>query len=274
MERPTVSAPADAALDEPPVVHSAGEARGAPSPFSSLPRANLWSTAVEQIRGLVDSGRLAPGDRLPGERDLCLQLGISRVSLREAIRVLESAGYLAVKPGRGTFVLAPPAPAAADPLAAWLREHDDLVRQLFELRLLVEPGVAALAAERHDGGTLAALAATIDELAAAAAADDLPRAIAADAGFHRALAGATGNAMVGELVPRMMQAIGEERRASLAVPGQLDRAVAGHRAILAAVRAHDGPAAEDAMRRHLRDALHYIDRWLRGSAECQVPGAE
>jgi GntR family transcriptional regulator, transcriptional repressor for pyruvate dehydrogenase complex len=251
MERPTVSAPADAALDEPPVVHSAGEARGAPSPFSSLPRANLWSTAVEQIRGLVDSGRLAPGDRLPGERDLCLQLGISRVSLREAIRVLESAGYLAVKPGRGTFVLAPPAPAAADPLAAWLREHDDLVRQLFELRLLVEPGVAALAAERHDGGTLAALAATID-----------------------ALAGATGNAMVGELVPRMMQAIGEERRASLAVPGQLDRAVAGHRAILAAVRAHDGPAAEDAMRRHLRDALHYIDRWLRGSAECQVPGAE
>lgn len=238
------------------------------TPFRNVPRANLWSTAVEQIRDLIDSGRLAPGDRLPGERELCQHLGISRVSLREAIRVLESAGYLAVKPGRGTFVLSPPAPVEADPLAAWLREHDDLVRQLFELRLLVEPGVAALAAERHDDARAAALQNTIDDLATAANAADLPRAIAADAEFHRLLAAATGNKMVGELVPRMMQAIGDERRASLAVPGQLERAVAGHAEILRAMAASDAPSAEAAMRRHLHDALHYIDRWLAdGSAE-------
>jgi len=232
------------------------------SPFRNVPRANLWSTAVEQIRDLIDGGRLRPGERLPGERELCQQLGISRVSLREAIRVLESDGYLAVKPGRGTFVLAPPAAVDADPLAAWLREHDDLVRQLFELRLLVEPGVAALAAERRDPETRAALEAAAADLASAAVAADLPAAIAADAEFHNLLARATGNTVVGELVPRMMQAIGEERRVSLAVPGQLERAVAGHRAILGAVAAGDAATAEAAMRRHLRDALHYIDRWL------------
>ncbi|MFM9106519.1 MAG: FadR/GntR family transcriptional regulator, partial [Chloroflexota bacterium] len=241
-----------------------GEEQGAPSPFSSLTRVSLWTTAVEQIRDLIETGRLVPGERLPGERELCQQLGISRVSLREAIRVLESAGYLDVRPGRGTFVLPPPVSPEVDPIAAWLRDHDDIVHHLFELRLLVEPGIAALAAQRRTPAMAAALREQADLLASAAAAGDREASNAADAAFHRLLAAATGNPVVGQLVPGMMQVIGEERRASLAIPGQLERAAAGHRAILAAVEAGDPGAAERAMRQHLRDAIHYIERWIAG----------
>jgi len=234
------------------------------SPFSSLPRTSLWTTAVEQIRDLIDSGRLRPGDRLPGERELCQRLGISRVSLREAIRVLESAGYLEVHQGRGTFVLTPPAPADGDLLAAWIREHDGVVHHLFELRLLVEPGIAALAAQRRSPEELAAMRASVAARAEAAAADDRETANRADAEFHRLLAVATGNPVVGSLVPGMMQVIGEERQASLAVPGQLERAAAGHREILDAVAHGDPAAAERTMRRHLEDAIRHIELWLAG----------
>jgi GntR family transcriptional repressor for pyruvate dehydrogenase complex len=88
--------------------------------FTSLRRTHLWSTAVEQIKELILSGRLTPGTRLPGERELCLQLGISRVSLREAIRVLEHSGHLEVKPGRGTYVRDAAEPSG-ERLATWLR---------------------------------------------------------------------------------------------------------------------------------------------------------
>ncbi len=242
--------------------------------FTSVNRTHLWSTAVDQIRGLIEEGALAPGDRLPAERQLCQQLGISRVSLREAIRVLESNGYLDVRPGSGTFVRAA-RPLAPAPLAAWLRAHAGEVRQLFELRELVEPGVAGMAARRGDPATAGAMAAHIAEMEEAAGGPDQRRVIAADAAFHHVLAHATGNDIVDDLMRHVLQTVGEERQASLGIPGQVERALAGHREILAAVEAGDPAAAEDAMRRHLRDALVHIERWLdeAGSApDAAAPG--
>jgi hypothetical protein len=86
--------------------------------------------------------------------------------------------------------------------------------------------------------------------------------IAADAEFHHVLAQATGNAIVDDLMRHVLQTIGEERRASLSVPGQVARAITGHREILDAVAARDPVVAEDAMRRHLRSAHEHIERWL------------
>ncbi len=238
--------------------------------FASVRREHVWSSAAEQIRALIEAGKLPAGTRLPGERDLCQQLGISRVSLREAIRVLESAGYLEVRPGRGTFVR-DPAELHRETLATWLREHSDRVHKLFELRELLEPGLAAMAARRRDAGTEAALRATLSEMTEAAARGDLLVVVAADAEFHRILAHATGNSVIDELMTQVMHVIGEERRASLQIPGQIERAIAGHQAILSAVAQGDADAAEDAMRRHLRDAIHYIERWLIENEEAQIP---
>ncbi len=229
--------------------------------FTNVRREHLWSTAVDQIRELIESGRLPVGTRLPAERALCQQLGISRVSLREAIRVLESTGYLEVKPGRGTFVRDPSA-LHRESLAAWLREHNDHVHKLFELRELVEPGLASLAARRRDPAVETALRATVVEMAEAAERGDLLLAVAADAEFHRILAHATGNSIIDDLMTQLMHVIGEERRASLQIPGQIARAIAGHHAILDAVTRGDPDAAAEAMRQHLRDAIYYIDQWI------------
>ncbi|MER3484975.1 MAG: hypothetical protein C4345_02325 [Chloroflexota bacterium] len=104
----------------------------------------------------------------------------------------------------------------------------------------------------------------------AAARGDLLVVVAADAEFHRILAHATGNSVIDELMTQVMHVIGEERRASLQIPGQIERAIAGHQAILAAVAQGDAAAAEHAMRRHLRDAIHYIERWLKENEEAQL----
>lgn len=232
------------------------------SPFVRIAHRQLWSAAVDHLRELIDSGRIAPGTRLPSERELCRQLGISRVSLREALRVLESMGYVEVRRGHGTFIRAVPSPAASG-LEDWLQAHDDLVTKLFELRLLVEPGVGALVAARADAAVLERLDATIEEMQEAAQADDLPRVIAADAEFHHILGHGTQNTVIGDLMEQAMHATGEERRASLAIPGQTARAIVGHRAILQAIAEGDAEGARRAMEQHLRDAQTYIERWRK-----------
>ncbi len=151
--------------------------------FQIVRRQHVWSSVVDQIRELIDSGRLRPGDRLPSERQLCAQLGVSRVSVREALRVLESIGYVEVRSGSGAYVRQVPG-LGRTPLRDWLREHDGLVERLFELRELAEPGLASMVAEEPDEAIVPALRATIEEMAEAAEADDLLRAIAADAEFH------------------------------------------------------------------------------------------
>lgn len=229
--------------------------------FTSLRRTHLWSTAVEQIKELILSGRLTPGTRLPGERELCQQLGISRVSLREAIRVLEHSGHLEVKPGRGTYVRDASHPSG-ERLAVWLREHDDLMHQLYQVRELVEPGLAANAARRRDPVIINALLDSIAELSSALHHDDLPTGIAADRRFHEILARATGNAIVNELTKQVIQVIGEQQRTTVfQIPGQLERTIACHRAIASAIRGGDEAGASGAMKQHLRDEAKSNDAY-------------
>lgn len=233
--------------------------------FSSVPRRHLWSTTVEQIRELITSGRLVVGAQLPGERELCQQLAISRVSLREAIRVLESMGYVDVRPGRGTFVRSV-APGAEASMVGWLRDHTDRVEQLFEVRELVEPGIAAIVARRRDPEVLAALDEAVAALLAASEAGELRTAIDADAAFHAILAGATGNTIIDGLMRQVIQVIGEERLASLSVPGQVARAARDHRRIRDAITDGDPDAAAAAMHHHLSEARRHIREWVAAAA--------
>ncbi|MEU3623799.1 GntR family transcriptional regulator [Amycolatopsis coloradensis] len=218
-------------------------------------REQVWSATVDHLRAMIDSGRLPAGSRLPAERALCEQLGISRGSLRQALRVLDSIGYVQVRPGSGTYVREN---LDEKPLRGWFSEHEQLVEKLFDLRTIVEPTLAERLALDHTPRVLERLESTVDEMDQAAADDDMLRVIAADAEFHRVIAGNAGNDDVTDLLRSVLSLVGEERRAALRLPGQIRKAVDEHRAILEAIRGSDAAAAREVTRRHLLDAKTYV----------------
>ncbi|PNE18780.1 FadR/GntR family transcriptional regulator [Amycolatopsis sp. BJA-103] len=218
-------------------------------------REQVWSTTVDHLRTMIDSGRLPAGSRLPAERALCEQLGISRGSLRQALRVLDSIGYVQVRPGSGTYVREN---LGEQPLHTWFSEHEQLVEKLFDLRTTVEPTLAERLALDHTPRVLERLESTVDEMDRAAADGDMLRVIAADAEFHRVIAGNAGNDDVTDLLRSVLSLVGEERRAALRLPGQIRKAVDEHRAILEAIRRSDAESAREITRRHLLDAKTYV----------------
>jgi len=226
--------------------------------FSSISRNAVWSTTAEQIRALIEAGDLPAETRLPSERLLCDRLGISRVSLREALRVLESDGYVEVKAGLGTFVRPPEAWKPSAPLEQWGRQHEELIEKLLEMRELIEPGIAGLAARNARPEDIAALRRAVDRLALTDEGSE--RAIELDAEFHRLLAHSTRNSVVGDLIDYVMSATGQERRITLSETGGVSQAAEGHGGIVAAIEAGDAAGAEAAMRRHLADARAFLAR--------------
>lgn len=227
--------------------------------FSVLTPVPLWNAAVEQLRTMIERGDIGPGAKLPAERKLCEQFGISRVSLREALRVLQATGYVETRAGLGTFARLP----EVDPLGAgavkWF-EGDIQVTELFELRLLVEPGAAALAAVRRTEEDLKQIRLSIETLRRAEADGDDFAVVAADAEFHRLVGNSLHNNAVHSLVEQMQT--GPERRASLSVPGQAHRALEDHSAIFEAIEAGDGDRARQEMADHLNRALIFINDYL------------
>lgn len=215
----------------------------------------VWSATVDHLRTMIDSGELPPGSRLPAERALCEQLGISRGSLRQALRVLDSIGYVQIRAGSGTYVREQG--TAESPLSSWFSEHEQLVEKLFDLRATVEPTLAERLAQQHTPRVVQRLADNVAEMEEAAAAGDMLRVIATDAEFHRVIAGNAGNDDVADLLRSVLALVGEERRAALRLPGQIRKAVAEHRAILDAISRSDAAAAREITLKHLLDAKTY-----------------
>jgi GntR family transcriptional repressor for pyruvate dehydrogenase complex len=215
----------------------------------------VWSATVDHLRSLIDSGGLAPGSRLPAERVLCEELGISRGSLRQALRVLDSIGYVQIRAGSGTYVREQQEPD--QPLRTWFTEHDQLVEKLFDLRATVEPTLAGRLARHATGKVVSRLEDNVAEMTRAAEDGDMLRVIATDAEFHRVIAQNAGNDDVAGLLRSVLALVGEERRAALKLPGQIRKAVDDHRAILDAIRRSDPAAARELTLKHLVDAKTY-----------------
>ncbi|MFJ1762559.1 FadR/GntR family transcriptional regulator [Amycolatopsis sp. NPDC088138] len=213
----------------------------------------VWSATVDHLRAMIDSGELAPGSRLPAERVLCEELGISRGSLRQALRVLDSIGYVQIRAGSGTYV----AEQREQPLSTWFTEHDQLVEKLFDLRATVEPTLADRLARHATAKVVSRLEDNVAEMAQAAADGDMLRVIATDAEFHRVIAQNAGNDDVAGLLRSVLALVGEERRAALRLPGQIRKAVDDHRAILDAIRRSDPAEARERTLKHLVDAKTY-----------------
>jgi GntR family transcriptional regulator, transcriptional repressor for pyruvate dehydrogenase complex len=191
-----------------------------------------------------------PGDRLPSERMLSDELSMSRASVREAIRGLEALGLVDVRHGRGVFVRDTSEPIS--PLfASWSAEHEYAIGEVLAFRLLLEPELAALAAERADDTFVAALDAILQAMDEAATSGDLVGLVQCDTAFHDAITRRAGNRLYADLLGRVTGLLIESRRISLGVPGRADKVIARHRAVADGIRRRDPAAAHGAMREHL-----------------------
>lgn len=225
--------------------------------FATIERRSIWQDVANQIRTMIETKGLPPGEKLPSERTMCQQFGISRISLREALRALEREGYIEVHAGRGAFVRSR-ADRERHMLETWVGGNGDNVAKVFELRMLFEPNLAALAAKAIDRDHVEKLRASVEELAANI--DDPEKAIKADADFHRILGESTGNSLIDSLVHFVMTATGSERQVTLATKDGLKQALEGHTRILDCVAKGDEAGAAAAMKAHLEDAMDYAAR--------------
>ncbi len=211
----------------------------------------VYAQIAEQIEQLIVSGALRSGDRLPTERELAEQFQASRTAVREAMKTLAQKGLVDMRPGRGTVVIDGTAQALRHSLGLVLRVgragcQDELV----EVREILEPEIAALAAARATEEHLAALQAAVQVMDASL--DDADAYIAADNDFHRTLAKATQNSLILAFVDSIVDLLSEQRKQIFSVPGGPVRGQMHHKRILDALRCHDAEAARAAMHAHLR----------------------
>lgn len=209
----------------------------------------IYAEIVRQIRGLIADGRLKSGDRLPPERDLAERFRVSRASVREALRALETTGLLEIRPGEGAFVREAPVEALVEPLALVILTQREAIAELYEARRLFEPPIAALAAGRATAEEVGEMARILDDQAREVAAGRT--GLAQDAAFHAAIAQATHNRAISRLVTALMDLLTQTREESLQTPGRPRRSHRDHRRILAAIRARDQEGARQAMLEHV-----------------------
>jgi GntR family transcriptional repressor for pyruvate dehydrogenase complex len=224
-------------------------------PVHSYSRVRLSDVVSGQIRALISSGTLLPGQRLPAERDLAEQLNVSRPSLREALIRLESDGFIRAVARGGFIVSDVTAPLVSDPLAALLEQHPNASADVLELRHGLETLSTAYAAERANETDLQRIAAAFDALQSAAAEPKRTRIAEKDAAFHLAIADATHNVALAHVMHGLHELIRESMLTSHRLVDYDDEVeanlLAQHRAIFDAIVARDPARAREAAGAHL-----------------------
>ena len=219
--------------------------------FEAVKKTKVYEKVAQQIHGLIRDGLLKPGDRLPPERELAETFQVSRSSLRDAIRVLEVMGLVAPRQGEGTVVKDLSAESLVQPLASILAHRRELLGELLDLRKILEPPLAARAAERATEDEHEALEAILKRQKEKVDRGEL--AVEEDSEFHYGIARAARNSIILKVLDVFMDLMKESRERSLQVEGRLQKSFAGHRRILNAIKRRDAHAAEIAMRRHIEE---------------------
>ncbi len=212
---------------------------------------------VSYVRELIEGGRLKPGDRLPAERELAIQLGVSRPTVRAGLQALAALGVVQSRHGSGTYIPAGPPALGTDALSFLAALHGFTREEMYEARRILEVGASALAAERATPEQLATLA---EEVANLFASLKQPHAfLVHDINFHKAVGAASGNPIVASLMEMVSALYYGQRRetAERASSDNLHDAAEAHRRIYQAIRLRDPDAARRAMNQHLTEALQY-----------------
>jgi GntR family transcriptional regulator, transcriptional repressor for pyruvate dehydrogenase complex len=210
----------------------------------------LYEQIVQQIEESILKGDLKAGDQLPAERELAQRFGVSRTAVREAVKALREKGLVEAYSGRGTFI--------TDGTSQAVRQSFDLMvkigqpegsTHLAEVRAILEPEIAALAALRAQESDLAVLREAVAVMDRAHRDPDAY--IEADLDFHLALAEAASNPLILSLIDSIVGLLREQRLRIFNVPGGPERGQVHHKRILEAMERHDAEKAREAMRAHL-----------------------
>jgi GntR family transcriptional regulator, transcriptional repressor for pyruvate dehydrogenase complex len=219
--------------------------------FEPVKRTKVYAEVASQISRLIEAGRFKPGDRLPPERDLAEMFGVSRTSVRDAIRVLEMRGFVEPRHGEGTLVKQVPIDAIVGPLADALVSSKNLTADLFDMRKMLEPPLARAASLRATAEDLKVMKDILKRQAERVRAGEI--AIEEDNAFHYQIATAARNQVVLAVMDLVMELLQESRARSLQGPGRAGKSLDGHRRILFAIRNGDPDLAAEAMRLHIEE---------------------
>lgn len=218
--------------------------------YKAIQASRLYEQIVQQIEESILNGELSEGSQLPAERDLARQFGVSRTAVREAIKALQEKGLVDAFPGRGTFVTDGTSGSMRRSLDRIIKSGEpDGWAYLVEVREILEPEIAALAALRSDDQDLAAMREAVEVMDGAQRDSDA--FIEADLDFHLALAEAAANPIVLSLIDSIVGLLREQRLLTFRVEGGPERGQKHHKRILEAIQRRDPQGARTAMQAHL-----------------------
>lgn len=228
--------------------------------FEPVPkRSSLAQEISERIMALLKERELRPGDKLPPERELATILGVSRPSLREALRALSIMNIIDMRQGDGTYVTSLDPQQFLEHLEIFFMFDDATIQQLFEARKIVEVGCAGLAASRIDKAALAELERIV--VRSEASIQDANAFLQADLDLHNTIVQASQNPMLIRFMASISQLGLVSRRITGTVEEVRRHSLEDHKTILAALHAHDAEAARAAMLNHLENvekSLHHL----------------
>jgi GntR family transcriptional regulator, transcriptional repressor for pyruvate dehydrogenase complex len=220
--------------------------------YAPIQSVKVFERVAEQIEKRILDGELRVGDRIPTERHLAEQFQVSRTAVREAMKILAQKGLVDMRPGRGTIVVDGARAAMENSIGMFMKMQigeAGISANLVEVRAILEPEIAALAAARATEKEIAAMQEAIcvmDE-----SLQDANAFIEADNSFHEALAQATQNALILTLLNSIVNLLSEQRKHIFNVEGGPQRGQMHHRRIIEYIIRHDPTAARNAMHAHL-----------------------
>lgn len=229
--------------------------------YQEIQHGRLYEKIVDQIENRILNGNLEPGDKLPPEHELAKQFCVSRTSIREAMKALSQKGLIVVQPGRGTFVIDSTSSAMRNSIDLFVKIGSiDGIVDLVDVREILEPEIAAMAAERATPDQITDMTEAVEAMDKAM---DNPEAfIEADLDFHLALAKATHNTLIPILIDALIDLLREHRVRAASVKGGIERSQPYHKQILEAVTNRDADQAREIMRGHLTQTRKEIESTL------------
>ena len=223
-----------------------------------LKKIRLYEQIIIQFKEEIKKGVIKPGDKLPTERELALQLNVSRTAIREALRSMELLGFLESRVGAGTFIKEITIINVIDPFSLILSQNKKLIKELIEVRIILESEIAKLAARKIDDLKITNIAKTIDEMEREISKSNI--GLKEDNEFHNSIANAAGNLAMGAIMNLCSKLLSETRKATLEISGQPKKTLIDHKKIFDAIKAGDEESAAKYMKEHLIKAIENLEK--------------